>query len=1293
MTLIRHLAPPGQTAVTTLDPNENDPTWDGGLYAQPASIGNYVWLDANQDGLQDADEFGIPGITVNLYNGSGTFIGTTTTGAFGSYGFTNLPPGDYYVEVIATGYTITQQNQGSDEALDSDIDTTTGETAVTTLIAGENDPTWDGGLYIIPASLGDLVWLDANQDGLQDADEFGVPNVTVHLYDSGDNLLDTTSTDAYGNYSFTNLTPGDYYVAVVPPTGYTITSQDAGDDALDSDIDATTGQTSVINLASGENDPTWDGGIYTPPASLGDTVWLDADLNGTQDFNEGGVIAVTVSLYDGSGNLLDSTATNATGFYEFTNLPPGSYYVDVTLPNGYAFTTQDASGDDATDSDVDTTTGETIVTTLIAGENDPTWDAGLVPAIASLGDYVWEDLNGDGLQDVGEPGVQGVTVYLYDITDTQIMTATTDVNGRYTFIDLTPGTYHVEFVLPVGYSFTLQNQGADPAADSDADTTTGLTIPTVLTPGENDVSWDAGLVQPLNPLLAALGNYVWEDLDGDGIQDAGEPGVENVTVNLYDTGGFVDTTTTDANGLYQFIDLVPGDYHVEFILPAGYDFTQQDQGASDTADSDADTTTGLTIQTNLVAGENDTTWDAGLIQQLNPALAAIGNYVWLDADEDGLQDIGEPGIENVTVNLYDSNDVLTGTTSTDANGLYQFIDLTPGDYYVEFVPPTGYILTGQDQGADDALDSDADANIFSATFGQTIPTNLVAGENDTTWDAGLYIPSAPSTASLGDFVWLDVNVDGVQDGGESGVENVTVNLYTSGDVLVDTTTTDATGFYQFTNLLPGDYYVGFMPPANYALTFANSGVTDLDDSDADPVSGQTAVTTLTAGENDPTWDAGLYQTLRLGNRVWFDVDNDGILDAGEQPVPGVVMELLDGVGNPVILPASSQPLTTTTSTDGIYLFDSLPAGDYIVRVAASNFDEWTDPLYGFVSSRSNLAVDPAVDPDSNQSDVDDNGRNNPDPANGGIVSYPVTLTVGGEPTNEGADEDGDFPNADSNLTVDFGFFERLTLGNYIWLDNNENSTIDPGEPGVGGVIVYLLDGNGNPIRHPQTNQPIQTSTNQSGYYQFTNLYPGEYRVLVGAENFQPGGALEGYWSSPGAVDPDDNSDIDDNGVDEEKPWDTGIVSRAVRLDYDLEPRNNDDTDDNDNTNLTVDMGFVATPTAVSLTSFSATNLGNQQVRINWTTASELDNFGFRLYRSSSNSFAGATQIHFEPTAVPNGTGPGASYSYTDDVPGTGTYYYWLVDVETDGDTAVHGPAIANVTPFFNVYLPLVIGGN
>ncbi|MFH1375030.1 MAG: SdrD B-like domain-containing protein [bacterium] len=116
-----------------------------------------------------------------------------------------------------------------------------------------------------------------------------------------------------------------------------------------------------------------------------------------------------------------------------------------------------------------------------------------------------------------------------------------------------------------------------------------------------------------------------------------------------------------------------------------------------------------------------------------PRLAAIGDFVWLDADEDGIQDPGELGIPGVTVNLYSCADVLLATTITDASGLYMFTGLTPGDYYVEFVIPAGYNVSPQDQGADDAVDSDADPS-----SGRTVCTTLDAGEVDDTWDCGLY---------------------------------------------------------------------------------------------------------------------------------------------------------------------------------------------------------------------------------------------------------------------------------------------------------------------------------------------------------------------------------------------------------------------------------------------------------------------------------------------------------------------------------------------------------------------------
>jgi LPXTG-site transpeptidase (sortase) family protein len=121
---------------------------------------------------------------------------------------------------------------------------------------------------------------------------------------------------------------------------------------------------------------------------------------------------------------------------------------------------------------------------------------------------------------------------------------------------------------------------------------------------------------------------------------------------------------------------------------------------------------------------------------LRPGTASLGDFVWNDRNADGIQDVGEVGIDNVKVNLY-ADGTLIATTTTAGGGLYLFKNLTPGDYYVEFIPPTGYVISPQDQGGNNANDSDVDP-----VSGRTITTTVASGENDLTWDAGLYQQSS-----------------------------------------------------------------------------------------------------------------------------------------------------------------------------------------------------------------------------------------------------------------------------------------------------------------------------------------------------------------------------------------------------------------------------------------------------------------------------------------------------------------------------------------------------------------------
>ena len=155
---------------------------------------------------------------------------------------------------------------------------------------------------------------------------------------------------------------------------------------------------------------------------------------------------------------------------------------------------------------------------------------------------------------------------------------------------------------------------------------------------------------------AALGDYVWLDTNGNGVQDAGENGIAGATVTLLDASGSplagVNPITTGINGFYKFDHLVPGTYSVQFVLPGGYVFTGRDQGSNDAKDSDASPTTGQTGTYTLASGQYNDTVDAGAYQPVS-----VGDFVWNDSKTDGIQDSGELGINGVTLTL-------TGTDGT-----------------------------------------------------------------------------------------------------------------------------------------------------------------------------------------------------------------------------------------------------------------------------------------------------------------------------------------------------------------------------------------------------------------------------------------------------------------------------------------------------------------------------------------------------------------------------------------------------------------------------------------------------
>lgn len=487
----------------------------------------------------------------------------------------------------------------------------------------------------VDASIGDFVWVDANRNGVQDAGEAPVASFPVSLSgtdDLGNAVTLTTTTDEDGRYSFAGLRAGTYVATFDPAAlkeNWAFTAQNSGDDDLDSDGDVTTGVTEPIALAQGVDRTDIDQGVTFLPASLGDFVWIDLNRDGVQSEGELPVADVRVVLTgtDEFGNEVTlETATDENGLYLFENLAPGTYTVTfdpATLPAGYDFVAPGAGDDRALDSDGDPVTGETAPVTLAAGENNRTIDQGVQVQLASLGDYVWEDADRDGVQDDDEKPVAGVRVTLTgtDIYGNEVTLETvTDDKGLYLFENLVPGTYVVTFdptTIPAGYNFVAPGAGDDTAADSDGDPVTGATAPITLAAGENNRTIDQGIqVQ-----LAELGDYVWFDTDRDGVQDEGEEGVSGFRVVLTGTDIYGNEVTletvTDENGRYMFTDLVPGDYVVMFdpeSLGSGRAFVAPGAGTDTGLDSDGDVKTGKTVVISLGAGESNGTIDQGIVE-------------------------------------------------------------------------------------------------------------------------------------------------------------------------------------------------------------------------------------------------------------------------------------------------------------------------------------------------------------------------------------------------------------------------------------------------------------------------------------------------------------------------------------------------------------------------------------------------------------------------------------------------------------------------------------------------------
>ena len=835
----------------------------------------------------------------------------------------------------------------------------------------------------IPASVGDFVWSDTNENGIQDVGEPGIEGVFVMITDCDGNWVNNMLTDANGAYQFNDLAPGEYKIKFVAPQDYTVSLKDAGtDDANDSDVNTGwTGFTDCFTLASGENNTSIDAGFVpnAPTGTLSLTCNDDITVTATNTQN-------TAQVSWGEPTATSTCNTGSVSVTQSAGPTSGSIFPSGTTTISY----------NATDGCGNFQTCSFTVTVEPSGGNNP----------ASVGDFVWSDTNGNGIQDAGEPGIGGVFIMLTDCAGNWKGQTTSGTNGAYSFTNVTPGSYKIKFVTPANHTNAPTNAGSDDTKDSDLlQGWTGFTECFDLASGQNRTDIDAGFV-PENP-SGGCDNFTDGGAIG-GTQTICSGGdaalLTNVALPTGGAGGIeylwmAKAGTTCPNNASYTIAGANGPSYDPGVLTETTTFRRCARRVGCTSWPGESNCITVTVDNSPECGQGN-----------DPA--SVGDFVWSDTNGNGIQDAGEPGIADVFIMLTDCAGNWKGQTTSDANGAYSFDDLTPGSYKIKFVTPANYSNAPTDAGTDDAKDSD----LLQGWTGFTECFDLASGENRTDIDAGFVpdgqtggdltltcsdnvtvtAPANQSTAvmswvepnafstcsgsatlnqtsgpmnnqpmaigtqtvsysasdncgnyetcsftvtveagvpvtpgSIGDFVWNDLNGNGLQDAGEPGLEGVFVMLTDCAGNWKGQTTTDADGAYHFANVAPGSYKVKFVGPLGSSPAPTNAGNGNNDSDLLQGWTGFTACFDVAAGDSITNIDAG-FTGVTQASTLTMSCNDDMNVDASN-PAGTIVTW-----SAPSATSTCSTGSVTVTQTAGPSSGDLLVTGTHTVTYVAED---------------------------------------------------------------------------------------------------------------------------------------------------------------------------------------------------------------------------------------------------------------------------------------------------------------------------------------------------------------------
>ena len=1107
-----------------------------------------VSLDTTGDGLGDTDS---ANVLIQLYtdpNGDGNpsdgiLVSTAATDQNGDYEFFGVIPGNYVlVEIDPAG----QASLSDTQSLENDV-VANGAVASdnyipVTMIIGEADINNDF-VDVISGSITGIVWLDEDQDGVNDIEEGGFTNVTVELNDGvctpGVNCP-TTITDQFGNYYFEGLAPNSYSITVIATT-------------LPAGVINTAGQfgipTRLVSLALGQQVSDEDFGYIAnmDRGIIGDRVWSDVNANGIQDPGEAGIAGVELTLTDADGNQVGGTVTsNSNGDYLFTDVLFGNDYIvsisatdTALLADGFlpelagpgGPTSGPQSEGSLISNPVSLSASLTTVTDIDFGFDNP------LPLTLTIRDRIWYDSDADQIQDVGEPGIAGISVDLLDLFGQVVATTVTDANGDFSFSG-----------VPDRTNYRLRVSDRNNQLDALQETTNTLGVATIIGLLSTAVNGD-GIVDTVgddgtptfgfnNPGLIA--GVIYSDPNNSSSQDSNEPGLTGIVVTLEDgSGNVLATTTTLADGSYQFDGLIPGAYVVKVAQPAPTVTSQTED--PDVGIPDNQTAITLSVGSSSIGNDFGYVYDLGELHD-------VSGTVFLDTDKDGVEETGEPGIPSVTLDLivpaesvidglidlngdgvvsaaddgtYLGFTVIDGRVDLDGSGSINAADdgelngiaIVNGEFDIDgngsldmlddaILPAAVIASTASDANGDYSFtglpDGDYQVKVtdssgllagYDITSGLDTRNAIVAGADVFDVDFGYVKDQA--TAAITSGAWVDSDGDGVRDAGETPIAGVDINLINCGldaicggagaadDTVVGTATTDAQGNVIFPNLAPGNYQLDLDEtdpdlPANFVETIY-TGV--------DP---NTPIA-LSEGE---TYDADFGYVSNpalaaLSGVLWSDADTDGLKDIGEAPLAGITVTLTDLSGSIVA--------TAVTGPDGRYEFTGLTPCTSTIDCYGIFYDKTAVDATGLNGQ------EPTNTTDSNGDGLNDD-------------HYQVHLSAGEIVSDlnygfAGPDDPGcTVAPCDPTVSDQVGSIEGVVY--YEPTAANPNGSFGVDDTGIEQVSLSLVDASGNIIATTFTGDGTQDANGDGfinsadiGYYSFTGIVPGiGYEIVVSDTN-------------------------------------------------------------------------------------------------------------------------------------------------------------------------------------------------